>query len=155
MNTKTISEAPRSESKPEPKPLPEACVALIAGRGTLAGRFLAVTRPDGRLSLPGGKVEPGESRREALVREVSEEAGIVLVATTELFTRNVPGRTSYATTCFRVGAFGWEGECVAREPGMSVAWVSPEDLLSERAAFVEFNRDALALTAKAQDEVDT
>lgn len=49
------------------------------GVGALAtdgvGRLLLV-REDGRWLLPGGEVEPGETRRAALAREVREETGL-------------------------------------------------------------------------------
>jgi 8-oxo-dGTP pyrophosphatase MutT (NUDIX family) len=35
--------------------------------------FAATTRPDGRIGLPGGKVDDGESPRQALRRECEEE----------------------------------------------------------------------------------
>ncbi|MFV2117544.1 (deoxy)nucleoside triphosphate pyrophosphohydrolase [Streptomyces sp. Act-28] len=54
---------------------------VVAGAVYDRGRLLAARRsapPElaGRWELPGGKVEPGESPREALVRELREELGI-------------------------------------------------------------------------------
>ena len=37
--------------------------------------ILLVTRRDGTLALPGGKVEPGETTRDAAIRETLEETG--------------------------------------------------------------------------------
>jgi 8-oxo-dGTP diphosphatase len=46
------------------------------------GRILLAQRPEGKSlaglwEFPGGKVEPGESPEEALIRELEEELGIV------------------------------------------------------------------------------
>ncbi len=54
---------------------------VVAGAVYDRGRLLAARRsapPEvaGRWELPGGKLEPGESPREALVRELREELGI-------------------------------------------------------------------------------
>lgn len=54
---------------------------VVAGAVYDQGRLLAARRSApaelaGRWELPGGKVEPGESPREALVRELREELGI-------------------------------------------------------------------------------
>ena len=47
-----------------------------------AGRFLLIRRghdPEaGSWSLPGGRVEPGESDAQALVREIGEETGLIV-----------------------------------------------------------------------------
>lgn len=57
---------------------PVECVgAVVADRD---GRFLMIQRgqePDmGRWSIPGGRVEPGESDTDAVAREVLEETGL-------------------------------------------------------------------------------
>ena len=50
-----------------------------------AGRLLLVRRANepgrGLWSVPGGRVEPGETAAEAVVREVAEETGLAVVVT--------------------------------------------------------------------------
>jgi|UniRef100_A0A7C3QW12 8-oxo-dGTP diphosphatase len=52
-----------------------ACAVIVEG-----GRILAARRGNGRHAgkweFPGGKIEPGETPEEALVRELGEELGI-------------------------------------------------------------------------------
>ena len=56
---------------------PEVCVGAIA---VDAGRLLLVRRGQGpgsgRWSVPGGRVEAGETLAEAVVRELAEETGL-------------------------------------------------------------------------------
>ena len=40
-----------------------------------AGRVLTVQAENGRFYLPGGRIEPGETARQALAREIAEECG--------------------------------------------------------------------------------
>jgi len=50
----------------------------------LAARRRDVPLADGSWEFPGGKVEPGETPREALVRELREELGIEAVVADEI-----------------------------------------------------------------------
>ncbi|MBD0843346.1 MULTISPECIES: (deoxy)nucleoside triphosphate pyrophosphohydrolase [unclassified Streptomyces] len=50
--------------------------ALLADGRLLAARRSAPAELAGRWELPGGKVEPGEEPRAALVRELREELGV-------------------------------------------------------------------------------
>ena len=57
---------------------------VVAGIIWRDGNYLAVERPEGSnmagwWEFPGGKIEPGESREDALVRELREELGITPV----------------------------------------------------------------------------
>jgi 8-oxo-dGTP diphosphatase len=63
------------------EPLIVVAAAIVAAGTESQSRVLVGQRsypPDlaGRWELPGGKVEPGESEREALARECREELGI-------------------------------------------------------------------------------
>lgn len=59
----------------------EASPPVMNQRGAYAvvhddvGRVLVVRAANGRCYLPGGRIEPGESARQALLREIAEECG--------------------------------------------------------------------------------
>ena len=59
---------------------PEVCVGAVAVRDD---RLLMIRRghgpAGGRWSIPGGRIESGETAAEAVVREVSEETGLTVV----------------------------------------------------------------------------
>ena len=70
--------APGAPPVPVPDPVP--CVGGIVFDG--AGRLLLIQRGTpparGRWSVPGGRVEPGETHEQACAREVEEETGLVV-----------------------------------------------------------------------------
>ena len=78
------------------------------------GTFLLSSRPEGKpyagyWEFPGGKIELGESIRDALVRELIEELNVTITRTTPWFTFMM--HYTHATVrlhCWRVTA--WQGE---------------------------------------------
>ena len=89
------------------------------------GEFLLAQRPAGKpypgyWEFPGGKIEPGEDAKAALVRELREELGIEVRAATPWITRVYA--YTHATVrlhFFRVSA--WDGEPQPLED-QSIAW---------------------------------
>ncbi len=92
------------------------------------GLFLLACRPEGKpypgyWEFPGGKIEPGESPREALVRELREELGIETREAWPWITRRyVYTHATVRLHFFRVTA--WEGEPQSLE-GQAIAWQHP------------------------------
>lgn len=97
------------------------------------GRLLICQRPPGKhlaglWEFPGGKRDPGESRFDALARELREELDIEVVDARPL-TRI---RHDYPAAAIRLDAWQvlrWRGEPVGME-GQATAWMTPAQLLS-------------------------
>jgi 8-oxo-dGTP diphosphatase len=97
------------------------------------GRVLLQLRPPGRSlaglwEFPGGKVEPGESPEQALVREVGEELGIKVAASdlqpAGFASEALDGRH---LVLLLYAARRWEGEPRALEAS-AVRWVALADM---------------------------
>ena len=92
------------------------------------GEFLLACRPEGKpypgyWEFPGGKIEPGEDARDALVRELQEELDITVRESTPWITRVYA--YTHATVrlhFFRVTA--WDGEPKPLED-QAIAWQRP------------------------------
>ncbi len=91
--------------------------------------YLLAQRPPGKVyagywEFPGGKVEPGESVRAALDRELNEELGIEVQAATPWLTRrHVYPHATVRLHFWRVTA--WAGELRALEHS-EIRWVKPD-----------------------------
>lgn len=101
-----------------------------------AGRVLAVSRKNDRtrFGLPGGKVDPGETDLDALVREVAEETGLRVQDPRPEFEKLCWGSTCYVSTTFtgRVS-----GDPRTSEP-IDIRWVGLQALLD--GPFGDYNR---------------
>jgi 8-oxo-dGTP diphosphatase len=111
-------------------PMRVPCVGAIVR--DQADRLLVIQRANppaaGRWSIPGGRVERGESDGEALLREMAEETGLVIdvgdmVGTVE---REGPGGSVYVIhdySCIVIG-----GELTPGDDAADARWVTEDEL---------------------------
>ncbi len=102
----------------------DAVIAIIENKG----RYFIQKRPSKGLladlwEFPGGKIETGETAKEALIREVQEEVGILPKSVKHLFD------VQHFYTQFRVKLSVWRFEPRSDLPSVSKTrrWVLPKD----------------------------
>jgi 8-oxo-dGTP diphosphatase len=109
-------------SEPPIVPVAVAVLRRPDGRVLLAQRLAGTPYP-GYWEFPGGKLEPGESPRDALARELHEELGIEVVRAAPWLTqRYFYPHANVELVFFRV--FDWRGEPHGRD-GQAIAWQIP------------------------------
>lgn len=104
-----------------------------------SGRVLAVSRKGdrSRFGLPGGKVDPGETDLQAVVRELKEETGLDVADPVPVFEKMCWGSTCYVSVTF---AGKTRGAIHTDEP-VDVRWVDKQVLLD--GPFGDYNRRML------------
>ena len=114
--------------------MPEALSVVAAALFDESGRVLIAERPPGkhmagRWEFPGGKVNPAESEGEALVRELREELGVEVTASTPFMRlRHSYGDRDVELSLWIVVAFQGQPQSL---DGQRLKWVRPERLLEE------------------------
>lgn len=108
------------------------------------GKFLSVTRKDDhtKWGLPGGKVDPGETSKQAVVREVFEETGLVLHPNLfySLYTGICPGEVVYSVVGY-VSIGIPDFSTLNAEDGLLVGWKTSEELCDPNISpFAEYNK---------------
>ncbi|HEY6274895.1 MAG TPA: NUDIX domain-containing protein [Streptosporangiaceae bacterium] len=109
---------------------PIRCVgAIVTGPG---GRLLLVRRghePEaGRWSLPGGRVQPGESDEQAVVREVREETGLVVTPGRLVGSVERPGPAGAVYDIYDYAATVSGGRLGAGDDAADVRWIGQDEL---------------------------
>ena len=119
------------------------------------GRYLIGQRPEnkpqgGYWEFAGGKLEPGESVQQALIRECLEELGIVVRPTALLLT------TEHQYPDRRVILYFWDTALIKGTPKalahQRLAWVTDDEL--EKYPFCPANRNILALLKNIGPKAD-
>ena len=108
-------------------------IVAVAGILQREGTFLAVERPKGKVmagywEFPGGKIEPGELPEEALVRELAEELGILVVRAD--FWRSITHTYPHGRIMLHVFFVpSFEGEPTSLE-NQTLRWITPHEALT-------------------------
>lgn len=108
------------------------CVGAVIRDG--AGRLLLIKRGHepgaGLWSLPGGRIEPGETDEQAVVREIAEETGLVVTCGSLLGTATLPGASGAIIEVRDYRAVVTGGDLAAGDDAADARWVEPAGLAS-------------------------
>lgn len=99
-----------------------------------AGLMLLILRGHepgkGLWSIPGGRVEPGETGEEAVVREVREETGLEVTCGQLLGCVERPGHGGDVIVITDYLAVVVSGELAAGDDAAEARWVTPDELVA-------------------------
>lgn len=115
-----------------PRPIPAVIAVVIRGERTLLVR--RANPPDAGLwGFPGGKVEFGETVREAAARELLEETGVRaeasdVITTLDALAQDESGRLRLHYVLIAVQCRWLAGEPVAADDALEAGWFPVADL---------------------------
>jgi ADP-ribose pyrophosphatase YjhB (NUDIX family) len=116
-----------SPSRDQEKPAPVECAGAVVRDDT--GRLLVVQRGRapgaGLWSLPGGRIEPGETPQQAAAREVREETGLV-VEVGEVLITAIVGDGAFRVQDFAAQVVG--GQLRPGDDATDVRWADDREL---------------------------
>ncbi len=125
---------------------------VVAGLIQRRGEILICQRQKGdshafKWEFPGGKVETGETPRDALQRELVEELGIRAAVVEEIarYEYRYPRRPPILLIFFRVGEY--QGEPASLE-FQQIRWVKPDQL--KEFDFLDGDRDFVRRLARGE-----
>jgi 8-oxo-dGTP diphosphatase len=84
----------------------------------------------GLWSIPGGRIEPGETDRDAVVREVREETGLEVACGRLLGAVERPGHAGDVIEIRDYTAVHVGGELAAGDDAADARWFTPDEVLS-------------------------
>jgi 8-oxo-dGTP diphosphatase len=131
--------------EPDPGPVRVPCVGVVVLDD--AGRLLLIKRGHppsaGRWSIPGGRVEEGETLEQAAVREAREETGLDVVVGAVAGRVELPGVGDevYDVTDFLATQADPRAVATPGDDADDARWVTPAEL--ERLPLVDGLLDAL------------
>jgi mutator protein MutT len=132
------------ETKDLGRPVPAIRLIVQNDRGCVLVLQRAPGSTDGgRWSLPGGKIDYGETAEQSAERELREETGLIPKNLTFCFFQNslppAPGKMHCINLYFRCT---FEGELMLNNESVAAAWIAREEL--ERYSLTFRNDEALA-----------
>ncbi len=113
---------------------PQLAIGAVVRRGSAVLLVQRGQPPNaGQWTVPGGKVQPGESLQQAAEREIREETGVMVQAGEPVFCfdiieRNADASLRYHYVIVDLLADYVSGEPQAADDARDAAWIEPEAL---------------------------
>lgn len=124
----------------------EACRGIVVREGLL---LLSYERNTDQWFLPGGGMEPGESREECCVRELAEETGFAVRPLAQLLTiREHCGQWRYITHYFPCEVTGLTPRSLTAEEaenGLEPRWLPVGEAVSIFSRFADYAGEPMKL----------
>ena len=121
----------------DPRSYPDRPILAVSAVVWRDGRFVVVRRArppaQGLFTLPGGGVEAGETLKQAVVRELREETGLIVepidvAGHREVIMRDAEGRVARHFVVLAFAALWRQGELTLNEELAEARWIEAVEL---------------------------